>query len=67
MAAPQIARLYLTAVDHVRKVIHDFNDRGFGALDPDYRGGRPKKTTPEQRDEIVSVARARPDSQGVAR
>jgi transposase len=66
MAAPQIAALYLTDAEHVRKVIHDFNDRGFGALDPDYRGGRPKKTTPEQRDEIVSVARARPDSQGVA-
>jgi transposase len=66
MSAPQIAQLYLTDAEHVRKVIHDFNDRGFGALDPDYRGGRPKKTTPQQRDEIVSVARARPDSQGVA-
>jgi transposase len=66
MSAPQIAKLYLTDADHVRKVIHDFNDRGFGALDADYRGGRPRKTTPEQRDEIVSVARARPDSQGVA-
>lgn len=66
MSAPQIAQLYLTDADHVRKVIHDFNERGFGALDPDYRGGRPIKTTPEQRDEIVSVARARPDTQGVA-
>jgi transposase len=53
MSAPQIAELYLTDADHVRKVIHDFNERGFGALDPDYRGGRPIKTTPEQRDEIV--------------
>jgi transposase len=34
--------------------------------DRDYRGGRPSKTTPEQRDPIVSVARARPDTQGVA-
>jgi transposase len=66
MSAPAIARLYLTDADHVRKVIHDFNERGFGALDPDYRGGRPKKTTPELRDEIVAVARARPDTQGVA-
>jgi transposase len=66
MAAPQIAQLYLTDADHVRKVIHDFNDRGFGALDPDYRGGRPKTTTPEQRDAVVAVARARPDTQGVA-
>src|SRR4051794_41634716 len=66
MSAPQIAQLYLTDADHVRKVVHDFNERGFGALDPDYRGGRPKKTTPEQRDRIVAVARARPDTQGVA-
>jgi transposase len=51
---------------HVRKVIHAFNDRGFASLDPDYRGGRPKKATPAQRDRIVSVGRARPDTQGVA-
>jgi transposase len=66
MPAPEIARLYLTDADHVRKVIHDFNERGFGALDPDYRGGRPRKVTPEQRDAVVAVARARPDTQGVA-
>ena len=66
MPAPQIAQLYLTDAEYVRKVIHDFNDRGFGALDPDYRGGRPKKVTPEQRDVVVAVARARPDTQGVA-
>lgn len=66
MAAPHIAQLYLTDAEHVRKVIHDFNDRGFAALDPDYRGGRPKTVTPEQRDAVVAVARARPDTQGVA-
>ena len=36
------------------------------SLDPDYRGGRPRKTTPVQRDRIVSIARARPDTQSVA-
>jgi transposase len=66
MPAPQIARLYLTDAEHVRKVIHDFNARGFGALAPDYRGGRPRKITPAQRDVVVAVARARPDTQGVA-
>ena len=50
----------------MRKVFHAFNERGFDSLDPDYRGGRPKKTTPEQRDRIVAVARTRPDHQGVA-
>ena len=66
MPAPQIAAVVRTDESHVRKVIHAFNDRGFSSLDPDYRGGRPKKTTPVQRDRIVSVARARPDTQGVA-
>ena len=66
MSAPQIAAMARTDESHVRKVIHAFNERGFGSLDPDYRGGRPKKTTPEQRDRIVAVARARPDTQGVA-
>src|SRR3954451_15370405 len=66
MSAPQIAAVVRTDESHVRKVIHAFNQQGFGSLDPDYRGGRPKKTTPEQRDRIVAVARARPDTQGIA-
>ena len=66
MSAPQIAELVRSDESHVRKVIHAFNEQGFSSLDPDYRGGRPKKTTPEQRDRIVAVARARPDTQGVA-
>ena len=66
MPAPQIAGVVRSDESHVRKVIHAFNDRGFASLDPDYRGGRPKKTTPAERDRIVSVARARPDTQGVA-
>lgn len=65
MSAPQIARLVRTDESHVRKVIQAFNEEGFSSLDPDYRGGRPKKTTPVQRDRIVAVARARPDTQGV--
>lgn len=65
MPAPQIAALMRTDASHVRKVIHAFNEQGFGSLDPDYRGGRPRKTTPEQRDRIVAVARARPDTLGV--
>jgi transposase len=58
MAAAQIAQLYLSESEHVRKVIHEFNDRGFDSLGPNYRGGRPKKITPQQRDEIVCAARA---------
>jgi transposase len=65
MSAPEIARLMRTDESHVRKGIHAFNEEGFGSLDPDYRGGRPEKMTPCERDRIVAVARARPDTQGV--
>ena len=66
MSAPQIAAVVRSDESHVRKVIHAFDELGFPSLDPDYRGGRPRKTKLEQRDRIVSVARARPDTQGVA-
>lgn len=65
MGAPQIAGLVRSDESHVRKVIHAFNEEGFGSLDPDYRGGRPRKTTPEQRDRVIAVERTRPDHQGV--
>ena len=65
MSAPQIAALVRSDESHVRKVIHAYNEEGFSSLDPEYRGGRPRQTTPEQRDRIVAVARARPDTQGV--
>ena len=66
MSAPQIAGLVRSDESRVRKTIHAFNDEGFDSLDPDYRGGRPKQTTPQERDRIIAVARARPDTQGVA-
>ena len=33
MSAPQIAGLVGTDESHVRKVIHAFNEEGFGSLD----------------------------------
>src|SRR3954467_4756679 len=66
MSAPQIAAMARTDESHVRKVIPAVNAKGSRALAPDYRGGRPKKPSPEQRARIVAVARARPDTQGVA-
>ena len=63
-SVPQIASMWMTDESHVRKVIHDFNERGMRSLDPDYRGGRPRRITDEQRKRIVAVAGARPDSQG---
>jgi Homeodomain-like domain len=35
MSVPEIARMWLTDDSHVRKVIHEFNARGFDSLDPD--------------------------------
>jgi transposase len=63
--AGQIARMWLTDESHVRKVIHEFNEEGFDSLRPDYRGGRPRRITPAQRQRVVAVAGARPDTQGV--
>src|SRR4051795_1860060 len=65
MSAPQIAALVGTDESHVRKVIHAFNERGFGSLDPELRGGRPRRITDEQRARIIAVAGARPDTLGV--
>src|SRR4051795_10778250 len=65
-SVPQIAAMWMTDESHVRKVIHEFNERGMASLDPDYRGGRPRRITDEDRRQVVAVAGARPDSQGVA-
>lgn len=65
MSAPQIAALVGTDETHVRKVIQAFNERGFSSLDPEQRGGRPRRITNEQRARIVAVAGARPDTLGV--
>jgi transposase len=40
-SVPQIAAMRMTDEHHVRRVIHDFNERGMASLDPEYRGGRP--------------------------
>jgi transposase len=65
-SVPQIAAMWMTDESHVRKVIHDFNERGMASLDPEYRGGRPRRITAADRRAVVAVAGARPDTQGVA-
>jgi transposase len=65
-SVPQIAAMWMTDESHVRKVIHDFNERGMASLDPEYRGGRPRRITETDRRAVVAVAGARPDHQGVA-
>jgi transposase len=65
MSAVQIAEMWRTDASWVRKVIHEFNERGMNSLRPRYRGGRPRRITTDQRQAIISVAGARPDHQGV--
>lgn len=62
---PQIARMWLTDESHVRKVVHEFNEEGFDSLRPEYRGGRPRRIATAERQRVVAVAGARPDTQGV--
>ena len=66
MPVPQIAEMWRTDPSWVRKVIHEFNERGMDSLRPRYRGGRPRRITTDQRQRIVSVAGARPEGQGIA-
>ncbi len=65
MSPQQIAELVGSDESHVRKVIHAFNERGFASLDPEQRGGRPRRITDEQRARIIAVAGARPETLGV--
>jgi transposase len=65
MSASQIAEMWRTDPSWVRKVIHEFNERGMASLRPRYRGGRPRRITTDQRQQIIAVAGARPDHQGV--
>ena len=43
MSPPEIARMLMSDESHVRKVIHDFNERGFDSLRPRFGGGRPRR------------------------
>ena len=66
MSPPEIARALQTDESQVRKVIHEFNECGLESLHPEWRGGRPRRITDDERVRIVAVAGARPDAQGVA-
>ena len=64
MAAPEIAHIWMTDSSHMRKVIKDFNERGFESLRADYRGGRPRRIPEAERERIIAVAAAAPTSRG---
>jgi transposase len=57
---PAIARLVAAHEDTVRDVVHDFNQRGLAALDPNWAGGRPRQITGDDEEFIVAAATTRP-------
>jgi hypothetical protein len=63
---PQIDALWQTDESHGRKLIHEFNERGFGSLRPDNRGGRPRRITADRRERIVAGTGARSRHPGEA-
>lgn len=65
MSPAEIARMLLTDESHLRKVIHDFNERGFESLRPRFGGGRPRRISIDDEQRIVAIAGARPDTLGV--
>src|SRR5438552_3212137 len=65
MSPPQIARMWMTDESHVRRVIHEFNERGFESLRPRFGGGRPRRISSDDEQRIVAIAGARPDTLGV--
>ena len=60
----QIATMFQASATHVAALIHDFNARGFPALDPCWGGGRPRRIDQVERTEIVKAALARPTDRG---
>ncbi|MER5511950.1 helix-turn-helix domain-containing protein [Streptomyces sp. NPDC002766] len=59
-SVPDITSLMQVSADHVRDVIHAFNERGFDALDPQWSGGRPRTISSQAREHICLIARTSP-------
>ncbi|MDX3078082.1 IS630 family transposase [Streptomyces sp. MI02-7b] len=60
MPVTKIAEVTFTSPDRVRDVIHDFNNDGFEAFYPKYKGGRPRTFTLPERREIKKIAKSKP-------
>jgi transposase len=60
MDVAAIAKIAFTSEDRVREVIHNLNADGFESLAAKYAGGRPRKFTLPERNEIKKIALSRP-------
>ena len=56
-----IADLAQVSQRYVRQVIHDFNAKGFDALDPKWSGGAPKTIDDTTRTRIYAIAGCDPE------
>ena len=63
--AGEIAVMFAASEGYVREVIHAFNEQGFAALSPKWRGGRPRKFGSAARDQICRVAACKPAELGL--
>ncbi|GAB3275542.1 hypothetical protein GCM10027589_00780 [Actinocorallia lasiicapitis] len=64
-SASSIKTLMQVSDDYVRSVVHAFNERGFDALDPKWRGGRPRRIGEWVRERICLIARTTPAEWGI--
>jgi transposase len=64
MPPVRIAEVVFTDPDTVRDVIHNFNRDGFEALYPRYKGGRPRRFTLPERQQIKRIALSVPSDLG---
>jgi transposase len=65
-SVPDIAELFVTTEGFVRRVVHEFNEHGFAALDPKWSSGPPVRIGAATREEICRIARCRPSELGLA-
>jgi transposase len=64
-SAGEIAVMFAASEGYVREVIHAFNESGFAALDPKWKGGRPRKFGPAAHDQICRIAACQPCELGL--
>jgi transposase len=65
-SVPDIAALFATTDGYVRRVVHDFNEQGFAALDPKWSSGPPVRIDATTREQICRIARCQPSDLGLA-
>lgn len=65
MDVAQIAQVTFSSADRVRDVIHNFNSDGFDSLRPKYAGGRPPKFDADAREQVKTIALAKPGDHGL--